>query len=175
MVPSSKPPENEHGESTADPVAQALETQRTESLVAIHGHPIHAMVVTLPIALTFCTLLADLAYWWTGDPFWARAALWAIGSGFLFGLLAGLTGTAELLLVPGIRKRSAPWTHFILAMTLLAIIGLNWGLRLRLGNAIILPVGLAASVLGWIFTVWTGWHGGKLVFDHHLGTSDNGN
>ncbi len=85
-----------------------------------------------------------------------------------------LTGTAELLLVPGIRKRSAPWTHFILAMTLLAIIGLNWGLRLRFGQAIILPVGLAASVLGWLFTVLTGWHGGKLVFDYRLGTSGKG-
>ena len=157
-----------------DPVAESLSDDGTRSIVAIYGHPVHAMVVTLPIALTFCTLLADLAYWWTGDPFWAKAALWAIGAGFLFGLLAGLTGTAELLLVPGIRKRSAPWTHFILAMTLLAIIGLNWGLRLRFGQAIILPVGLAASVLGWLFTVLTGWHGGKLVFDYRLGTSGKG-
>ena len=76
-----------------DPVEQRPSFDRTESKIAVAGHPIHAMLVAFPIALTTCTLGADLLYWWTGDIFWARAALWASGAGFLFGVLAGIAGT----------------------------------------------------------------------------------
>src|SRR5690606_38263602 len=124
------------------------------------------MSVAFPIALTVCTLGADLLYWWTGDVFWARAALWAVGSGFLFGMLAGFSGTAELLLVPGIRARAPAWTHFIIAVTLLALLGANWGLRLQGYESAVLPYGLLLSGLCVGVVAFTGWHGGKLVFDY---------
>lgn len=60
-----------------DPIEAQSHFHRTESRIAVAGHPIHAMLVTFPIALTMCTLGADGFYWWTGDAFWARAALWA--------------------------------------------------------------------------------------------------
>lgn len=128
------------------------------------------MLVAFPIALTVCTFGADLFYWWTGDPFWARVALWAIGAGFLMGLLAGLTGTVELLLVPGIRSRPPSWTHFVIAMSLLSMLGANFGLRLGGYEAAVLPFGILLSALCVGFTGLTGWHGGKLVFDYRLGT-----
>lgn len=90
-----------------DPVEQQPNFHRLESKIAVAGHPIHAMLVAFPIALTTCVLGADIFYWWTGDIFWARAGLWAAGMAFLFGLLAGLAGTVELLSVPGIRQRAA--------------------------------------------------------------------
>ncbi len=88
-----------------DPLHAEKVLSDTDTRVALAGHPIHAMLVAFPISLTMCTLGADLFYWWTGDVFWARAALWAIGAAFLMGLLAGLSGTVELLMVPGIRTR----------------------------------------------------------------------
>ena len=90
-----------------DPVEQQPNFHRLESKIAVAGHPIHAMLVAFPIALTTCVLGADIFYWWTGDIFWARAGLWAAGMAFLFGLLAGRAGTVELLSVPGIRQRAA--------------------------------------------------------------------
>ncbi|MGE4339017.1 MAG: DUF2231 domain-containing protein, partial [Pigmentiphaga sp.] len=110
----------------SDPIHEHRSFHRTESRIAIAGHPIHAMLVTFPIALCVCTLGADALWWWTGDDFWPRAAIWAAGVGFLMGILAGIAGTAELLLVPGIRIRAASWTHFILAVMLLSILGANW-------------------------------------------------
>jgi len=158
-----------------DPIAAQTHFHRTESRIAVAGHPIHAMFVTFPIALTMCTLGADSFYWWTGDVFWSRAALWASGMAFLFGLVAGLSGTVELLWVPGIRARSASWTHFIIAVMLLAILGANWGFRLATGyQEAVLPWGLPLSAFAAFFTAVTGWHGGKLVFDYHLGTSSTG-
>jgi uncharacterized membrane protein len=157
-----------------DPIEQKEAFHRTESKIAVAGHPIHAMLVAFPIALTTCTLGADLLYWWTGDIFWARAALWASGAGFLFGVLAGIAGTVELLLVPGIRARSASWTHFIIAVMLLSILGANWGLRLTGYEQAVLPYGLLLSLFAVGFTGFTGWHGGKLVFEYQIGVSSTG-
>ncbi|MBE7184048.1 MAG: DUF2231 domain-containing protein [Methylobacterium mesophilicum] len=157
-----------------DPILKTPGFHRTESRIAIAGHPIHAMLVAFPIALTMCTLGADAFYLWTGDPFWARAALWSSGMAFLFGLGAGLSGTVELLLVPGIRARAASWTHFVIAVMLLSILGANWGYRLGGYEQAVLPWGLTLSLFAAVFTGFTGWHGGKLVFDYQLGTSETG-
>ena len=153
-----------------DPITTRPGFDETESRVAVWGHPIHAMSVAFPVALTFCTLGADAIYWWTGDGFWARAGLWAAGTGFLFGMLAGFAGTAELLLVSGIRARAAAWTHSIIAVMLLAVLGANWGHRLDGYEEAVLPYGLLLSALCTLMVIFTGWHGGKLVFDHRLGT-----
>lgn len=153
-----------------DPILSHPDFDEVESRMAIASHPVHAMMVAFPIAAAFGTLGSDLIYWYTGDPFWARAALWAIGSGFWLGILAGIAGIAEMLLVSGIRIRAASWTHFILAMTLLSVLGANWGLRLSDPVAAVLPWGVLMSVLSAGMTGATGWHGGKLVFDYQIGT-----
>ena len=129
-------------EDLVDPVEQQPDFHRLESRIALAGHPIHAMLVAFPIALTTCVLGADIFYWWTGDLFWARAGLWAAGMAFLFGVLAGGAGTVELLSVPGIRQRAASWTHFIIAVMLLSILGMNWGYRLLGYEEAVLPFGI---------------------------------
>ncbi|MBM9593403.1 DUF2231 domain-containing protein [Roseitranquillus sediminis] len=158
-------------EQLIDPISERPGYDETESQIAILGHPIHAMSVSFPVALTFCVFGADLLYWWTGDIFWARAGIWAAGTGFLFGMLAGFSGTAEILLVSGIRARAAAWTHFIIAVTLLALLGANWGHRLYGYETAVLPYGILLSGLCVLMVSFTGWHGGKLVFDYRLGTS----
>ncbi|MDF1707682.1 MAG: DUF2231 domain-containing protein [Paracoccaceae bacterium] len=154
-----------------DPISERPGFSKTTSRIAVFGHPIHAMSVAFPVALTFCTFGADGLYWWTGDIFWARAAVWAAGTGFLLGMAAGVSGTAELLLVSGIRARAPAWTHFIIAVTLLGILGINWGHRLYGYEEAVLPYGILLSGLSVLMVMFTGWHGGKLVFDYRLGTS----
>ena len=127
-------------------------------------------MVTFPIALVISTLGCDVFYWYTADSFWTRAALWASGFAFWLGIGASIAGTAELLLVPGIRGRAASWNHAIAAVTMLSIAGLNWGVRYG-GDAetVVLPLGLGLSALASLFVGIAGWHGGKLVFDHGIG------
>ncbi len=154
----------------SDPVEERRALHVTESSIAIAGHPLHAMLVAFPIALTMSVLGADLLYWWTGDPFWTRAAGWAAFGAFLMGVIAGVTGTVELLMVRGIRNRSSSWTHFILAVMLLSVLGANWAWRIGDHEAAVLPVGIIMSFLAAGLTAMTGWHGGKLVFDYQIGT-----
>lgn len=152
----------------SSPVIEKVASKEVTSAVAVAGHPLHAMSVHFPIALIVATLGCDVFFWWTADPFWVRAGLWSAGVGFAAGIGAGLIGTAELLLVPGIRVRVASWTHAVAAMTLIAIMGMNWGLRLA-DDAAVLPHGMLLSALGVVFAGLAGWHGGKLVFDHGVG------
>ena len=151
-----------------NPVIEEVAGEPVASAVAVAGHPLHAMSVHFPIALVIATLACDLFYWWSADPFWLRAGLWSAGVAFAAGVGAGTIGTAELLLVPGIRIRVASWTHAVAAMMLIAIAGTNWGLRL-FDETAVLPHGLMLSVLASVFTGLAGWHGGKLVFDHGIG------
>lgn len=157
-----------------DPIEERRALHDTETRVAIAGHPLHAMLVAFPIALTFATLGSDLLFAWTGSDFWADVSGWAVFFAFAVGVIAGITGTAELLLAPGIRNRSASWTHFLLAVMLLSILGLNWIIRIGDPAGAILPGGVLLSFLAAGLTGLTGWHGGKLVFDYQIGTRNEG-
>jgi uncharacterized membrane protein len=159
------------GEPKTRPKSEVLlELHRLDvgSAVALVGHPIHVMMVHFPIAFVVATLGVDVIYWWSGDAFWLRVGLWSAGFAFWTGVAASIVGTAELLLVRGIRLQEASWSHAVAAMTLVAIAGANWGLRLIDAGAV-LPHGLALSGLASVMTGFAGWHGGKLVFDHGIG------
>ena len=157
----------DEGDGTS-PVEQAIDELDVTSAVAVAGHPLHAMSVHFPIALVIATLGTDIFYWWTADDFWVRVGIWSAGFAFGTGVGAGLVGTAELLLVPGIRGRVASWAHGIAAVTLIAVAGLNWGVRLTDPSAV-LPHGLLLSLLATMLTALAGWHGGKLLFHHGIG------
>ena len=139
------------------------------SRVAVAGHPLHAMMVAFPIAFLTAAIGTDLAWIVLQDAFWARMSLWLIGAGAFMGLLAGVAGTIELLLIPGVRRRGASWSHFVAAIMLLSVAFTNWFWRLEQGSEAILPWGLALTLLGAAFVGVAGWLGGNLVFDHQIG------
>ena len=43
------------------------------------GHPLHPMLITLPIGLFVATFLFDLILWQAGTEHWATNALWRRG------------------------------------------------------------------------------------------------
>ena len=63
-------------------------------------HPLHPMLVHLPVALWPLSLVSDILYMSTDDPFFARASFYLIGVGIVVALLAAATGAAELIDVP---------------------------------------------------------------------------
>jgi uncharacterized membrane protein len=160
--------ERDHEPNPTSPVTLEVLRLDVGSAVALVGHPLHVMMVHFPIAFVIATLGVDVFYWWSGDPFWLRVGLWSAGFTFWSGVAASIVGTGELLLVRGIRMLEASWSHAIAAMTLLAVSGANWELRV-VDPASVLPHGLALSGLAAVIAGFAGWHGGKLVFDHGVG------
>ncbi|PWF49084.1 DUF2231 domain-containing protein [Massilia glaciei] len=143
------------------------------SFVAIAGHPVHAMLVSFPLAFLLGGLASDLAYWWTADPFWARASLWIIGAGLAMGSLASVAGTLDFLLVKEIRRHVTSWSHFIAAIMLLSLAAANWSMRLADPGGSILPWGLFLSAVSALSLSTVGWFGGKLVFYHNVGSEND--
>ncbi|NYT25653.1 DUF2231 domain-containing protein [Alcaligenaceae bacterium] len=141
----------------------------TRTAIAISRHPIHPMVVPFPIAFLIAVVATDIAYLVTGDPFWGRVSLWLVGGGTGLGLVAGIIGTLELLIIKEIRHRAAGWSHFVMAVMLLAVAFINWLSRLGDPLAAIGTSGLYLSLLGAALVVMAGWLGGDLVFEHHVG------
>lgn len=150
----------------------APQPSETRSAVAIASHPLHAMTVNFPIAYLLGGLGTDLAFWWTADPFWARASLWIIGAGFFIGTLAAVFGILEFLLVKEIRRFVSSWNHFLAGVTLLGVAAANWWGRLDDPVASVLPWGLVLSATSAAAVSWAAWLGGKLVFDHGVGTAE---
>ncbi|OGB26127.1 MAG: hypothetical protein A3I66_13570 [Burkholderiales bacterium RIFCSPLOWO2_02_FULL_57_36] len=148
--------------------------ESTRSVIAIAGHPIHAMLISFPVAFLLAGLASDLAYWWSEDPFWARMSIWLIGAGFVMGSLASIAGTLDFLLVKEIRRHVTSWSHFIAAIMLVSLAAANWWLRVPNPEEMLLPWGLFMSGVTTLSIGTVGWFGGKLVFHHNVGgdTSD---
>lgn len=144
--------------------------QSIRSRVAIGKHPLHPMLVVFPLAFLTTTPLADLAFWWTGDAFWARIAFLLTSAGFAGGLLAALAGVLEFLLVRRVRERLAGWTHLLTAVAALAMAAANVRLRWEDPVGAALPWGLVLSGVTALMVAIAGWIGGTLTFGHGIGT-----
>lgn len=145
------------------------------STVAIAGHPLHPLIVTFPIAFLTGAFGADLGYWLTHDPFWARAALWLIGAGFTSGMVAALTGMLDFLKIGRVRKHSAGWIHMVGNVIAMVLTLVNWVLRLNNVEGNVLPNGLIISLIVASLLGITGWFGAELIYRHKvavIGDSD---
>lgn len=144
------------------------------STVAIAGHPLHPLIVTFPIAFLSGAFGADLGYWLTQDPFWARAALWLIGAGFAAGLLAALTGMLDFLKIDRVKKRRAGWIHMVGNVTAMVLTLVNWVLRWNNVEGAVLPTGLILSTIVASLLGITGWYGAELVYRHKVAVIGDG-
>jgi uncharacterized membrane protein len=70
-------------------------------LAGPYGHPVHPILVTVPIGAWVASLVFDLASHLVADPgFLARGSLWLIGLGVVGALAAALVGFLDLLAIP---------------------------------------------------------------------------
>ncbi|MCK8515652.1 DUF2231 domain-containing protein [Methylonatrum kenyense] len=139
------------------------------SRAAINGHPLHPMLIHFPVAALLMLVATDLAYWWTADPFWARAGLWLAGVGALGGWISGAAGLIDLVTVRQVRRLITAWCHSIIAVMLLSLASLNWLLRLGQPVEAVLPWGLLLSLLTAGLMSLAGYLGGQLVYEHAVG------
>jgi uncharacterized membrane protein len=158
-----------------------LESRATEyhgtgvtSSVNILGHPIHPIIVIFPVAFLSGTAGADIGYWLTQDPFWARASMWLIGLGASAGILAGIIGMVDFLRIPRVRHRTAGWAHMVANILALVLSLINFGLRLNDPATTIVPVGLTLSLVVATLLLIGGWFGGELTFRHKIGVIGSG-
>lgn len=149
-------------------------TQGIPSKAAIGGHPIHPMLVPFPIAFLVGAFLADLGYWWTAEPYWARGSLWLIGAGLVSGGLAAVFGLVDFLTIGRAREHRGGWIHFLGNATVLALALVNMLVRLPDPAQAVLSWGLTLSAATAGLLLVTGWYGGELAYRHMIGVTGHG-
>ena len=130
---------------------------------AVVRHPIHPMLVIFPICFLVAALAADISFWQTNDPFWARSATWLLGAGVVMGVLVAVAGLIEFLTVSH-RSLAAGWIHFLGNATaiLLTLANILYRVDEDPGAAVV-PFGIILSAVVVAILLVTVCFGGELV------------
>jgi uncharacterized membrane protein len=136
--------------------------------VTIAGHPIHPMLVTIPIGLWVFSLICDFAYVGTDDARWAVTAYFTLGGGIVGALIAAVPGLLDLLGLRDPRAVRIGTYHLVLNLAIVAVQAWSFWLRMQDGGyPDVLP--RAISIVAVVALVISGWLGGHLV--HVLGVT----
>ena len=135
------------------------------STARIAGHPIHPMIVPIPIACYAGTLVTDIAYARTGDILWGDFSDWLVTAAVIFTVLAAVAGAIDFLAERRIRELRPAWIHAIgnVVVLVLGIFNALVHTRDSYGQ---LPAGLILSALTVLVLLVTGWNGWKMVYRH---------
>jgi uncharacterized membrane protein len=144
-----------------------------ESKVKLLGHPIHPMLIVLPLGLFIAAVVFDALYLWRGSPTFAIVGYWNIAGGIIGGLLAAVFGLIDWLAIPsGTRAKRIGLLHGGSNVIVVGLFALVWVIR---GNSIdvapttqIFLLEVAALLLGSV----AGWLGGELVDRLAVGVDD---
>lgn len=135
--------------------------------VSIAGHPIHPMLVTIPIGLWVFSLICDITFAATGQLHWQTTAFYTLGGGIVGALLAALPGMVDLMsLREGVERRTG-LTHMVLNLAIVVIQAVNFWIRTQPDYSD--SVALGVSVVAVAALGVSGWLGGHLV--HVLGVT----
>jgi uncharacterized membrane protein len=149
-----------------------MQTRNPVSSANIMGHPMHPILITLPIGLFVAVALFDLIFWQTGTEMWATGALWLLGAGLIAAALAAVTGLIDFLGDHRIRALGDAWQHAIGNVIMVLIQLFSFYQRYRYGTSAVVPLGLTLSLVAVCILLFTGWKGGEMVFRHRVAVYD---
>ena len=145
-------------------------------LAGPYGHPLHPILVTVPIGAWVASLLFDLASHLVEDPgFLARGSLWLIGLGVVGALAAALIGMLDLLVIPTgtpVFRTALVHMGLNLAVTAAYLAGFLWRRSSGDIGSAVAWAPLALSVICLIGLAVSGFLGGKLAFRYGVRVAD---
>lgn len=100
------------------------------STAQIAGHPLHPMLIPIPITSFIFALGTDLAHAVTGDRRWSEATKWLLGAGLVGALGAAATGFTDYLGDERVKKLPSANQHMVANLALVGVQTANLGLRL---------------------------------------------
>ena len=140
-----------------------------QSTARVAGHPIHAMLVPIPIVCFVGTLVTDIAYWLTANMQWANFSAWLLSVGLIVSVLAVLAGLIDIFGDRRIRQIRTAWIHAAGNAVALALSIVNVFVHSRDAYTSVVPTGLILSAVVVLILGVTGWLGAGLVHRHGVG------
>ena len=148
-----------------------------KSKAAIGSHPIHPMLVPIPIGAFFLALFGDVMRMATPeDRFWYDFSFTCIGLGIAFAVLAAVVGAIDYIGV----KMSGPAFRVATAHALVnvgMVVSYILSFLFRRHDAALSggrwPAAFFFAVLGFGLLCVSGWLGGKLAHEHRVGVVES--
>lgn len=133
------------------------------SRATIARHPIHTMLVALPIGMWVFSLVCDIVLRAGGGSTWGPAAYYAVGIGIIGALTAAVFGLIDLLAIPAeTRARTLGYWHLGLNLSITVLFIVNFYLRTIGGPVAVTPFIL--SIVGVAALLVSGWLGGEMIY-----------
>jgi uncharacterized membrane protein len=145
------------------------DTTLTRSTAQIAKHPIHPMLVPVPIVCFVGALLTDIAYWATAEMMWADFSAWLLVVGVIVGVLAAIAGFVDFVGNRFIRTLTTAWLHLFGNLLVLVLSFFNALIHTRDAWTSVVPTGLILSVIVVLILPVTGWLGWTMVYRHGMG------
>jgi len=139
------------------------------------GHPIHQMLVVLPLGLLSGAVVFDVVSLVIGSGGLRTAAWYMMGTGVIAGLMAAPFGLVDWLSIqPGTRAKSIGAVHGLGNVLVVVLFAISWLLRLP---DPLTPSGTAIGlgITGFLLALVTGWLGGEMVDRLGVGVDEGAN
>ena len=130
----------------------------------IARHPIHPMLVPIPIVCFIGALITDITYTVTAEMMWANFSAWFLVVGVIFGVLAAIAGLTDVLGNRLVRAQWPVWPHLIGNLVVLVLAFFNALIHTRDAWTSVVPVGLMLSIITVLILPITGWLGWEMVY-----------
>lgn len=132
------------------------------SPASIKKHPVHPMLVGVPIGLWVFALVCDVMRAASSNTVWQTVAIYCIAGGIVGALVAAVPGLIDYFSIDEAAMKRIANLHLAVNLGAVAIFAINLWLRFRLPAESYLPLG--ASLVGVLAMGVGGWLGGEMVF-----------
>lgn len=134
---------------------------------SIKGHPLHVMLIPIPLGLWIFSWVADLVYLsgWGGDR-WQDVAFYSLGGGLVGALVAAVPGFLDFRSLKDPHTKKIGSWHFTLNLIIVLLYAINFWMR---AYHISWEGGMVLSTLGVLILGISGWLGGEMVYKHGVG------
>jgi len=133
------------------------------SPASFKGHPLHPIIVPLPIGLWIFSIVSDLIFkFGYGGPVWNDVAFYTLAGGIVGALIAALPGLIDLLSLENPKTKSIAVWHMVINLLAVVLYCVNLWLRMHRAPGDNLPIILSA--IGIVLIIISGWLGGELVY-----------
>lgn len=145
--------------------------EHPRSTAQIGGHPIHPMLVPIPITCFVGTWVTDVVYWRTATIMWADMSAWLLTVGLVVSIFVVLAGLIDFLGDRRIRALRPAWIHGLGNAVVIGLSIINAFVHSRDAYTSVVPTGLILSSIVVLILLVTGWNGWTMVYRHGVGVS----
>lgn len=133
-----------------------------------YGHPLHPIIVTVPIGAWLSSLIFDLfAIFGDDGTAFIQGAQLLIAIGVIAAVIAAIFGLIDLLRIAGkTRAKKIGLTHMVINLIVVALFVISFIVQALSGYEDVSIVAFVIIIIGLAMLAVSGWLGGKLVFHY---------